>query len=133
MKITMKNMIAFATAVALTLAFGSAYAANDGIADQNMTIRDTGTELFGSFEKDQADLGKGVMAGGVRVESVDRSNEPMNDEMPVLGRGQKDLGADLYTAHLKAVADLEKGASAGGVRTREARWPDDVYPYGIAK
>ena len=133
MKITMKNMIAFAAAVALTLAFGSASAANDGLADQNMIIRETGTELFATFQMDQADFGKGAAAGGIRVEGVDRSNEPTNDEIPVLGRGLKDIGADLYAAHLKAATDVDKGSSAGGVRSRVASWPDDVYPYGIAK
>lgn len=133
MKITMKNMIAFAAAVVLTLAFGSAYAANDGLADQNMIIRETGTELFASFLKDQADIGKGAAAGGVRAEGVSRSEEIANDDMPVLFRGHKDTGTELYEAFLKHDADVAKGSASGGVRSRVANWPDDVYPYGIAK
>ncbi|MEK6742941.1 MAG: hypothetical protein AABZ15_05000 [Nitrospirota bacterium] len=132
MKITMNNTIAFATAVVLTLTFGLAYAGGE-LPDMNTNIKDTGTELFESFLKHEADIGKGAAAGGVRAEGVSRSDEITNDDMPVLFRGRKDIGAELYEAHLKVVADISKGSAAGGVRVREASWPDDVSPYGLPK
>lgn len=134
MKITMKNMIFVVAAAVLTLGFGLAYAADDQMPDMNTSAKDTGTELFESFLKYEADIGKGSAAGGVRAEGVSRSDEITNDDMPVLFRGRKDIGAELYEAHLKDVADISKGSAAGGVRVKEeARWPDDDYPYGLPK
>lgn len=123
MKITMKNIISVVTAAVLTLGFGLAYAGGE-LPDMNTNIKDTGTELFESFLKHEADIGKGSAAGGVRVEGMSRSDEITNDDMPVLFRGRKDIGAELYEAHLKVVADISKGSASGGVRAKEASRAD---------
>ncbi len=116
MKITMKNMISVVTAVVLALSFGLAYAADDQMPDMNTSAKDTGTELYESFLKYEADVGKGAAAGGVRVEAV---SQLTNDDMPVLFRGRKDTGTELYEAFLKHDADVAKGSAAGGVRSIE--------------
>lgn len=125
----MKKSIAFATAVALTLAFGMAYAADDQMPDLNAT-RDTGTELYEAFLKGDASVQIGSAAGGVRAAGVDRSGEYTSDEIPFMNT--KDAGTELYESHLKHEAELAKGSSAGGVRPagvdRSGEYTSDEMP-----
>ncbi|MHB8843382.1 MAG: hypothetical protein ACYC7L_01425 [Nitrospirota bacterium] len=121
MKITMKNTIAFATAVVLTLAFGSAYAVDDQMPDMNAN-RDTGTELYEAFLKHEASIGTGSAAGGVREEAVIRPHDA-TDEVRFMNT--KDTGTELYEAYLKHEADIAKGSSAGGVRAKEVDRSDE--------
>ncbi|MHB8845816.1 MAG: hypothetical protein ACYC7L_13835 [Nitrospirota bacterium] len=122
MKITMKKSITLATAVALTLAFGMAYAADD--EHSFMNTRDTGTELYESFLKGDASAQIGSAAGGVRAAGVDRSGEYTSDEMPFMNT--KDTGTELYESNLKHEAELAKGSFAGGVRPA---WADRSGEY----
>lgn len=82
MKITAKYTIALAAAMAFTLAFGLAYAADDELSFMN--TKDTGTEIY------EASRGhvfiKGSAPGGTRDKGVDRSGEYTNDELPGFSR-----------------------------------------------
>lgn len=111
----MRKMITFATVVVLTLAFGLAYAADDQLSFMNN--KDTGTELYQTFLKHEADIGSGSAAGGVRAEGVNRSGEYTNDEMP------KFPGE--IPQYSKREADVAKGSSAGGVRAKEVSRADE--------
>ena len=96
MKITMKNMISVATVAAFTLAFGMAYADdsfnpyvspgttigegsaaairyNDHAVDTVLiaSTKDTGTELYQEYLKNEAAVAIGSAAGGVRVKEID--------------------------------------------------------------
>jgi hypothetical protein len=115
MKITLKNTIALGTAVALTLAFGMAYAADDEASFMN--TKDTGTALYEAFLKHDASLGSGSAAGGVRMDTALRSDAYTSDELRFMNT--KDTGTELYENYLKHEADIAKGSSAGGVRAKE--------------
>ncbi len=122
MKITMKKSITLVTAVALTLAFGLAYAADDQMPDMNAN-KDTGIELYEAFLKHDA-IGNGSAAGGVRVEPAVRPSGYTNDEIPAFGI-LKDTGTVLYEDFLKHAAEIAKGSSAGGVRPAEVDRSDE--------
>ena len=121
MKITMKNMISVAMAALLTLAFGLAYAADDQMPNLNAN-KDTGTELYEAFLKDDGGVGIGSAAGGQRADAVSRAGEYTNDELPTFN-SRRDIGSDLRDASLKQEA--MKGSAAGGVRVKEVDRSDE--------
>lgn len=121
MKITMKNMISIVTAVVLTLSFGLAYAVDDQMPDMNTDPKDTGTELYASFLKHEADIGKGSVAGGVREKAVIRPHD-WTDEIQFMNIS--DTGTELYEAFLKHNSEVAKGEAAGGTRAKEASRAD---------
>jgi hypothetical protein len=95
MKITMKNSITVVTAVALTLAFGIAYA----------------DDAFNPYVSPGTSIGQGSAADGVRYDdhSIDQ----------VLLAGTKDTGTELYKEYVKNETDVAKSSAAGGVRVKE--------------
>ena len=108
----MKKTMTVVTAMAITLAFGLAYAADDQMADMN-TNRDTGTALYEALLKHDASVGIGSAAGGVRAEAVIRPHDT-NDAVQFMNN--KDTGTELYEAFLKSEADIAKGSATGGIR-----------------
>jgi len=120
MKITMKKLISVVTVAVLTLAFGMVYAASDEVSFMNN--KDTGTELYNAFMKNEESIGSGSATGGVRVEEVIRPHDT-SDEVSFMNT--KDTGAELYEAHMQREADIAKGSSAGGVRAKDASRADD--------
>ncbi len=99
MKITMKKSITLVTAVALTLTFGLAYAADDQMPDMNAN-KYTGTELYEAFLKHDTSIGVESAAGGVRTEPAVRPSGYTNDEIPAFGI-LKDTGTVIYEDHVK--------------------------------
>ena len=112
MKTTMKKTITVVAAVALTFAFGMAYAADDQMPDMNAN-KDTGTALYEAYLENDAHLGIGAAAGGVRVEAAARPHDT-NDSVQFMST--KDSGTELYEAFLKDEANIAKGSATGGVR-----------------
>jgi hypothetical protein len=115
MKITMKNTITLAAAVALTLVFGLANAADDELSFMN--TKDTGTEIYESFLKHDALVVSGAAAGGIRMDAEPRIDVYTNDELSFMNT--KDIGTVLYEAYLKHEAEIAMGSAAGGVRAAE--------------
>ncbi|MHB8845818.1 MAG: hypothetical protein ACYC7L_13845 [Nitrospirota bacterium] len=126
MKIPAKYTIALAAAMALTLAFGIAYAADD--EHSFMNTKDTGTEIYDAARGHV--FVKGSAAGGVRMEAAPRTEVYTSDEIPFMNT--KDTGTEIYEAFLKHKADVAMGSAAGGTRDkgvdRSGEYTNDELP-----
>lgn len=125
MKITAKYTITLAAAMAFTLAFGLAYAADEV---PFMDTKDTGTEIY------EASRGhvfvKGSAPGGVRMDAAPRTDVYTSDEIPFMNT--KDTGTEIYEAFLKHEADVAMGSAPGGARDkgvdRSGEYTSDTLP-----